>query len=63
MESERIAMKCEKEWVVQKYGGTSIGKFPDEIINIICNELGRNRLAVVCSARSSGIKADGTTTK
>ncbi len=63
MASERIAMKCEKEWVVQKYGGTSIGKFPEEIINIICNELERNRLAVVCSARSSGIKADGTTTK
>ena len=53
----------ERDWVVQKYGGTSIGKFPEEITDIICNELQRNRLAVVCSARSSGIKADGTTTK
>ena len=53
----------ERDWVVQKYGGTSIGKFPKEITEIICNELERNRLAVVCSARSSGIKADGTTTK
>ena len=53
----------ERDWVVQKYGGTSIGKFPEEIISIICNELERSRIAVVCSARSSGIKADGTTTK
>lgn len=63
MDSESGASKWEKDWVVQKYGGTSIGKFPDEVVNIICNELKRNRLAVVCSARSSGIKAEGTTTK
>ena len=53
----------ERHWVVQKYGGTCIGKFPKEITEIIYNELERNRLAVVCSARSSGLKADGTTTK
>lgn len=63
MDSESGASMWEKDWVVQKYGGTSIGKFPDEVVNIICNELKRNRLAVVCSARSSGIKAEGTTTK
>ena len=63
MVSEHSASKWEKDWVVQKYGGTSIGKFPEEIVSIICNELKRNRLAVVCSARSSGIKAEGTTTK
>ena len=63
MESERAFSNLEKEWVVQKYGGTSIGKFPEEIASIICNELKRNRLAIVCSARSSGIKAEGTTTK
>lgn len=63
MEIDNGALTREKDWVVQKYGGTSIGKFPHEIANIICNELQRNRLAVVCSARSSGIKAEGTTTK
>lgn len=63
MEPENGASKCEKDWVVQKYGGTSIGKFPEEIADIVCNELKRKRLAVVCSARSSGIKAEGTTTK
>ena len=63
MEPDTGASHCRKNWVVQKYGGTSIGKFPEEIANIICNELKHNRLAVVCSARSSGIKAEGTTTK
>lgn len=63
MELDGGASKWKKDWVVQKYGGTSIGKFPEEVSNIICNELKRNRLAVVCSARSSGIKAEGTTTK
>ena len=63
MKSENGISTLERDWVVQKYGGTSIGKFPSEIAEIICHELERNRLAVVCSARSSGIKADGTTTK
>ena len=63
MNTFNCAPNCERDWVVQKYGGTSIGKFPEEIVNIICNELNHNRLAIVCSARSSGIKAEGTTTK
>ena len=63
MEFKGNALKPDKDWVVQKYGGTSIGKFPGEVVNIICDDLKRNRLAVVCSARSSGIKAEGTTTK
>lgn len=63
MKATSGASKLEKDWVVQKYGGTSIGKFPEEIADIICSELKRNRLAVVCSARSSGVKAEGTTTK
>ena len=63
MESETNVMKPDKDWVVQKYGGTSIGKFSREVVNIIYNELQRNRIAVVCSARSTGIKAEGTTTK
>lgn len=63
MDWNSSASKCEKDWVVQKYGGTSIGKFPEEVASIIFNEVKRNRIAVVCSARSSGIKAEGTTTK
>lgn len=63
MESESNALKPDRSWVVQKYGGTSVGKFPREVIKIICDELKRNRIAVVCSARSIGIKAEGTTTK
>lgn len=63
MEIEVGASKWQKGWVVQKYGGTSIGKFPHEISGIIYNEIKRNRVAVVCSARSSGVKAEGTTTK
>lgn len=63
MGSVNGAPNFRKDWVVQKYGGTSIGKFPKDIVNIIYNELNHNRLAIVCSARSSGIKAEGTTTK
>ena len=63
MNSENGIPTKKRDWVVQKYGGTSIGKFPEEVVSIICNEVERNRIAVVCSARSSGIKADGTTTK
>ncbi|KKA28362.1 hypothetical protein TD95_000193 [Thielaviopsis punctulata] len=40
----------QKGWVVQKFGGTSVGKFPDKVI-------------VVCSARSTGKKVEGTTSR
>ncbi|KAI3400198.1 hypothetical protein diail_4083 [Diaporthe ilicicola] len=51
-------------WVVQKFGGTSIGKFPDKIAeDIIRANLGNNKIAVVCSARSSGKKVTGTTSR
>ncbi|KAI2608648.1 aspartate kinase [Hypoxylon fragiforme] len=45
-------------WIVQKFGGTSVGKFPDNVSN-----LSSNKIAVVCSARSSGKKATGTTSR
>ncbi|TPX15169.1 uncharacterized protein E0L32_004727 [Thyridium curvatum] len=52
-------------WVVQKFGGTSVGKFPDkiaeDIIRVYLN--GGNKLVVVCSARSSGKKVSGTTSR
>lgn len=53
-------------WVVQKFGGTSVGKFPiqivDDIIKHTSQSLGLN-VAVVCSARSSYTKAEGTTSR
>ncbi|KAI8887659.1 aspartate kinase [Backusella circina FSU 941] len=51
-------------WVVQKYGGTSVGKFLDEIANtIVPSYLKTNRVIVVCSARSGETKDKGTTNR
>ncbi|XWW96603.1 hypothetical protein V2A60_004580 [Cordyceps javanica] len=51
-------------WVVQKFGGTSVGKFPGKIAHdIVRASLLRNRVVVVCSARSTGKKAEGTTSR
>ncbi|KAI5365451.1 putative aspartate/glutamate/uridylate kinase, aspartate kinase, ACT domain, CASTOR, ACT [Septoria linicola] len=52
-------------WVVQKFGGTSVGKFPVKIAEDIVQaglEPGK-RIAVVCSARSSTTKDQGTTNR
>ncbi|RUS33469.1 hypothetical protein BC938DRAFT_471518 [Jimgerdemannia flammicorona] len=49
-------------WAVQKYGGTSIGKFLDVITsNIVKSYMSQHRVVVVCSARSGETKATGTT--
>ncbi|KAJ4159928.1 uncharacterized protein LMH87_007864 [Akanthomyces muscarius] len=54
----------EADWVVQKYGGTSIGKYAVHIAkNIIRETLAQHRVAVVCSAWSTTSKAAGTTTR
>lgn len=51
-------------WVVQKFGGTSVGKFPEKIADEIVNVYSKtNRVAVVCSARSSKTKSEGTTSR
>lgn len=72
-------------WVVQKFGGTSVGKFPDRIAEDIVRYVKKfccsngvaceltactrrsyvenNRLVVVCSARSTGKKTTGTTSR
>ncbi|KAF4959889.1 hypothetical protein FGADI_1392 [Fusarium gaditjirri] len=54
-------------WVVQKFGGTSVGKFPDKGVQIATDivraSLSQNRVIVVCSARSTGKKAEGTTSR
>ncbi|UZJ57305.1 hypothetical protein CBS101457_006625 [Exobasidium rhododendri] len=51
-------------WIVQKYGGTSVGKQLSTISNVIAPSYLANphvRLAIVCSARSGHTKALGTT--
>ncbi|KAL8404158.1 hypothetical protein RB594_009137 [Gaeumannomyces avenae] len=55
----------ESGWVVQKFGGTSVGKFPEKIAEDIVRPYlkSNNKLVVVCSARSSGKKATGTTSR
>ncbi|KAH9988782.1 Aspartate/glutamate/uridylate kinase [Russula compacta] len=50
------------KWLVQKYGGTSIGKFASQMVeNVVPDYLDRQKLAIVCSARSGSTKALGTT--
>lgn len=99
--SDSVSVKAlHSNWVVQKFGGTSVGKFAFNIIEqvvlyvslVLCwqinpshrnltkwqkiprktetNEilfyrpsLVDNRVAVVCSARSSSTKAEGTTNR
>jgi hypothetical protein len=70
------------KWLIQKFGGTSVGKFPINIVDnvvrrvlfiALCYQspaltfvrpsLSHGRVVVVCSARSSSSKADGTTNR
>ncbi|KAL0957999.1 hypothetical protein HGRIS_000174 [Hohenbuehelia grisea] len=49
-------------WLVQKFGGTSVGKFAVQIAkNIVSNYIDQHKVAIVCSARSGSTKALGTT--
>ncbi|KAI9747537.1 MAG: hypothetical protein M4579_007444 [Chaenotheca gracillima] len=51
-------------WIVQKFGGTSLGKFAVNVAeDIVKPGLTENRIAVVCSARSSHSKTEGTTNR
>lgn len=53
-----------KPWVVQKFGGTSVGKFPMAIVNDIIKDYAQDyQVAVVCSARSTDVKSEGTTSR
>ncbi|PQE22280.1 aspartate kinase protein [Rutstroemia sp. NJR-2017a WRK4] len=53
-----------RTWVVQKFGGTSVGKFPVNIAeDIVRASLKDHKIAVVCSARSTGKKVEGTTSR
>lgn len=56
--------QAEPVWIVQKYGGTSVGKQLATISSVIAPSYLANdnvRLAIVCSARSGHTKALGTT--
>ncbi|KDE06116.1 hypothetical protein MVLG_03533 [Microbotryum lychnidis-dioicae p1A1 Lamole] len=59
----KLSNLVDKPWVIQKYGGTSLGKFIDNItMQIIPSYIeSGNRVAVVCSARSGESKSTGTT--
>jgi len=43
--------------------GTSVGKFPIDIVKVVKTSLIDNDVAIVCSARSSSTKAAGTTNR
>ncbi|KAF2638934.1 aspartate kinase [Massarina eburnea CBS 473.64] len=66
-ESARIAHTEEKNlpggWQVLKFGGTSIGKFAENIADIVKTGLLTHRTAIVCSARSNNTKVEGTTNR
>lgn len=52
------------QWVVQKFGGTSVGKFPIDIAQKVVKPWTKtHNVAVVCSARSTNTKSEGTTTR
>lgn len=54
----------EHGWIVQKFGGTSVGKFPEQIVeDIVTRYLEDHKIAIVCSARSTDTKAEGTTNR
>ncbi|CAJ2510178.1 Uu.00g060780.m01.CDS01 [Anthostomella pinea] len=56
------AIATSKPWLVQKYGGTSLGKLLDTICSTIIPQYSRDHdLIVVCSALSGTLKASGTT--
>ncbi|GJJ10770.1 hypothetical protein Clacol_004998 [Clathrus columnatus] len=57
-----MSPKANLKWLVQKFGGTSVGKFDVKIAeDIVSAYLDQYRVVVVCSARSSSTKALGTT--
>ncbi|XMA12276.1 hypothetical protein WAI453_005067 [Rhynchosporium graminicola] len=63
-EATRWGNNSEGSWIVQKFGGTSVGKFAVNIAeDIVRASLKEHKIAVVCSARSTGKKVEGTTSR
>ncbi|KAI0902422.1 aspartate kinase [Annulohypoxylon nitens] len=57
-----VTATASRPWLVQKYGGTSLGKLLDTICTSIIPQYAEaNNLIVVCSAFSGTLKASGTT--
>ena len=53
-----------EQYVVQKFGGTSVGRFATQIIeDVIKASLKSEKVAVVCSALSTTVKTEGTTNR
>jgi aspartate kinase len=51
-----------QKWIIQKFGGTSLGKLLPTITgSIIPHYIKTNKIAVVCSAISGTTKSSGTT--
>ncbi|KAF8672258.1 Aspartate kinase [Rhizoctonia solani] len=52
-------------WVIQKFGGTSVGKFAakiaEEVVPCVLAYITEDKVVLVCSARSGSTKALGTT--
>jgi aspartate kinase len=85
MRDQMVQNASPNGWVVQKFGGTSVGKFPDQIAEQVIRYeraykkgptlrrfiliirvrpwLDSHKLVVVCSARSTGKKVTGTTSR
>ncbi|KAH8683291.1 Aspartate/glutamate/uridylate kinase [Tricladium varicosporioides] len=62
--NSRLKNNSSRGWVIQKFGGTSVGKFAVNIAeDIVRASLADNKIAVVCSARSTGKKVEGTTSR
>jgi aspartokinase len=59
-----LSNKDSLPWIVQKFGGTSVGKFLENITDtIVRSHLETHRVALVCSARSGETKEKGTTNR
>lgn len=55
-------MTRSKPWLVQKFGGTSIAKFLDTVVDsVVPHAMQDYNVAIVCSARSHSTKVQGTT--
>ncbi|KAL5365461.1 Aspartate/glutamate/uridylate kinase [Aspergillus floccosus] len=64
LDSRPLVNGTSSNWVVQKFGGTSVGKFAFNIVDqVVIPSLVQHSVAVVCSARSSSTKAEGTTNR
>jgi aspartate kinase len=62
MAMSHISYPPDNVWLVQKYGGTSLGRQLPSIVNeILLTYVGHNKLAIVCSAISGEKKSNGTT--